>query len=357
MAGYTQTYWNELIDKYRNGTISKDERFALEKQALDDPFLFDALEGFALYDKDEKGEKPVVSTRIFTLPRMAIAASLVFLLAAVFHFTTQNNSPQNSNEAIAMVLDGEEEKNVNPVTEPSREEASVIEDENEPQTLVMTTKNEDVPPPSRAARLAQAVKNEASHAGTIQPTESKESIAADEDATIKRSGGNNPDEQPSDLKEEGDEGEEFVSTKVGDIAVEVPAATKDAEAAPLNVYENVSEEAIDGIALDDALELKQERKKKAKANLSFEAVPVIGKKFFDEYAKERIEKRGLRQDSPQEVTIEFTIDKNGNLSEFHHIFTGCPECGPFAISILQNSGEWKTVPAGHVGKARYTFVF
>jgi hypothetical protein len=88
-----------------------------------------------------------------------------------------------------------------------------------------------------------------------------------------------------------------------------------------------------------------------------EVAPVIGKKIFDDYAKELINERGLRQEKPQEVTIEFTIDKNGNLTDFHHIFTGCSECGSFAISILQNSGVWKTVPPGFVGKAKYTFIF
>ena len=97
--------------------------------------------------------------------------------------------------------------------------------------------------------------------------------------------------------------------------------------------------------------------KRAKAKSYYEAEPVIGKKIFDDFAKESIDKRGLRQSKPQEVTIEFSIDKNGNLSDFHHIFTGCPECGAYAISLLQNSGVWKTIPPGFAGRARYTFNF
>ncbi len=36
------------IDKYRNGQLSAQERHALEKAALDDPFLADALEGYSV---------------------------------------------------------------------------------------------------------------------------------------------------------------------------------------------------------------------------------------------------------------------------------------------------------------------
>ena len=35
------------IEKYHNGLMSSKERHALEKAALDDPFLADALEGYA----------------------------------------------------------------------------------------------------------------------------------------------------------------------------------------------------------------------------------------------------------------------------------------------------------------------
>src|SRR5690242_14877526 len=43
-SGFTATD----IDRYHSGKMSAAERHALEKAALDDPFLADALEGYAL---------------------------------------------------------------------------------------------------------------------------------------------------------------------------------------------------------------------------------------------------------------------------------------------------------------------
>ena len=117
----------------------------------------------------------------------------------------------------------------------------------------------------------------------------------------------------------------------------------------------------DGIILSRAQPLaKRKETSGSETNFSlayYEAVPVIGKEIFDDYARQRIDDKGLRQPSPQKVVIEFTIDKKGGISNFKHIFSGCSECGAFAIAILQNSGEWKTVPPGFSGKARYTFTF
>lgn len=43
----------ELLEKLLNGTLSDGERFELEKRALDDPMLFEALEGFQAVRPDE----------------------------------------------------------------------------------------------------------------------------------------------------------------------------------------------------------------------------------------------------------------------------------------------------------------
>ena len=47
---------NQLLDKYTNGEITSAERHLLEKEALDDQFLFDAIEGFskALEEKTKR---------------------------------------------------------------------------------------------------------------------------------------------------------------------------------------------------------------------------------------------------------------------------------------------------------------
>jgi len=38
----------ELLNQYRTGSISNSDRHILEQAALDDPFLFDAMEGYGI---------------------------------------------------------------------------------------------------------------------------------------------------------------------------------------------------------------------------------------------------------------------------------------------------------------------
>jgi|GEM_PF-4870648 len=121
MTEYSDTYWNNLLAQYQAGTISKDDQYKLEKRALDDPFLFDALEGFSLMNAENE-EKKKSKTRILTLPRMAAAASLVFLVAMIF-LLKNDGSPENlpNQESIAMVLDKDTNEESNKEVQESNE--------------------------------------------------------------------------------------------------------------------------------------------------------------------------------------------------------------------------------------------
>gem|GEM_PF-3889563 len=89
----------------------------------------------------------------------------------------------------------------------------------------------------------------------------------------------------------------------------------------------------------------------------YKVEPAIGVKDFEEYVRESIENRGLQQNPPLKVTIEFDIKKDGSITNFLHIFNGCSQCGAYAIYLLSGSGVWKTIPEGQEGKARYTLEF
>jgi TonB family protein len=88
----------ELLEKFLRHKLSDGERFELEKRALDDPFLFDALEGFTLNPTDTEADFKNIDKRIqsqipaqeqkkkyFPLWRVSgIAAVLLMLFAALF---------------------------------------------------------------------------------------------------------------------------------------------------------------------------------------------------------------------------------------------------------------------------------
>src|SRR5688572_12716143 len=52
------------IEKYHKGLLSAKERHALEKAALDDPFLADALEGYAVSDLNVNADIAELKSRL-----------------------------------------------------------------------------------------------------------------------------------------------------------------------------------------------------------------------------------------------------------------------------------------------------
>jgi hypothetical protein len=111
MSKQPSSYNAQDIFRYHSGKMSSDEQHALEKAALDDPFLFDAMEGFAsnpdaetcipelnkrLLQRIHKDQRNPLFIR-FRTP-LSIAASLLFILLAGYFFLQpdDNGSPENN---------------------------------------------------------------------------------------------------------------------------------------------------------------------------------------------------------------------------------------------------------------------
>ena len=102
------TEWQDDIEKYKRGELTSSERHALEKKALHDPFLADALEGLDLVSAHQfsadlkefqtKIKQPIKDTS-WIWP-LRIAASLVIILGA--YWLTIQFIKQEKPEALAM---------------------------------------------------------------------------------------------------------------------------------------------------------------------------------------------------------------------------------------------------------------
>jgi len=98
----------QLLDQYVNGNLSTQERHDLEKKALDDPFFFDAMEGWVKMGNADHSshldrlQKKIIRKSQSTLARkiiwpIAIAASLLLL------FTIGNILTQDNDQSLATV--------------------------------------------------------------------------------------------------------------------------------------------------------------------------------------------------------------------------------------------------------------
>nr|WP_295875857.1 energy transducer TonB [uncultured Chitinophaga sp.] len=114
----------ELIRQYLAGELDDKAMHALERQALDDPFLADALEGYALHAPDQQVHQEDLADRLSRrvaqpqrkavvrplYPRIAAAAAILLLLftGGWFLFKTQNDkAPEiaQADQPIAIPLD------------------------------------------------------------------------------------------------------------------------------------------------------------------------------------------------------------------------------------------------------------
>jgi hypothetical protein len=121
------TYSAEDIQRYWNGQLSPQEMHAMEKAALDDPFLADAMEGIgdALQEHDEKivtaelnNLRQQVQTRTNTAPVRSIrwwkmAAAALVILTVGYWVVSMNGSA--SKENLALQESSDETRAMSPV--------------------------------------------------------------------------------------------------------------------------------------------------------------------------------------------------------------------------------------------------
>lgn len=101
------TEWTNDIEKYRRGELTSSERHALEKKALNDPFLAEALEGAeAISIADFSDDISALNTKILSQKKkplftpLRIAAGVILLIGVSF-FTLYFYSFREPNELIS----------------------------------------------------------------------------------------------------------------------------------------------------------------------------------------------------------------------------------------------------------------
>ncbi len=106
---HSDQFYNKLLDQYIQGEISHADLHLLEKQALDDPFLADALEGYYYADhqlsrKHLKNlqlrvpQKKLMVRRFPFWKISAVAASLLFVVSIGFLLKDSNTASLRSND-------------------------------------------------------------------------------------------------------------------------------------------------------------------------------------------------------------------------------------------------------------------
>ena len=98
--------WLKLYNEWLKGNLSQDDQHRMEREALDDPFLGDALEGIELHhdgdrsliqDRLEQRLKSNKRPKVFKLWKYAAAASIVLIAGAFFFLRPDGKLSLDSN--------------------------------------------------------------------------------------------------------------------------------------------------------------------------------------------------------------------------------------------------------------------
>lgn len=329
MSDKTEEYYLSLLSKYKDGTISTSDRFELEKKALDDPFLFDALEGFSTSEDENDNIVPIGKKRNSSWKYIVAAASVLVFIGALGLINVNKSADSQYSANDASLSDGP--------TQIADNLPNIGKEENE--SLPTTKSREAISTVTSKKDSKEEVKTPTN---TTTQNQDERFVAEDNDAptTVEK------------VKQE-----EVTSNPEGQIASNNSTQFDEMESEDIAT---TSTENIKVLA-DRGADLESKSKSSAKAKSSavnyYRADPMIGKSIFEEYAKEKIDSRGLRKTPSIIVTIEFELDENNMPTRFTYINEDCPKCGAFAISLLTESGEWKTNTYSENGRLRYDFEF
>ena len=198
------TYTAADFAKYHNGTMSFEEMHALEKAALDDPFLADALDGYAATQTAENdllelktrllndnGRTKILSGSSFIHTTWLRIAALLILLLGVGYFFYNNyydnetTIAQNKNTSLDTLQIAEAKTaSITPITETTtftekRAATGKVEEEKLVNKTEESLLNNNIAKESGQVAAAEIIAPAATQTDNVQTAEDKRSFKAD----------------------------------------------------------------------------------------------------------------------------------------------------------------------------------
>ncbi len=340
--------WSKELKDYKEQKMNSAEKYQLEKSALDDAFLFDALEGYTLYDgvKSRNKISPNATkkeAKIFSMRNMAVAASFLALVAIVGYVQTSVSNEKSIVEA-----------------------SDHIEQDTESESIAMNVvKGNEAA--TAAGQLASESSGNASGV-TLEspPVQIRESIETENSVTseISKKTENTeiklaPQTKPNIKANTPVKEEKRKATKVRpttkDQSLSIPKSSReqllvdDAAESAIKTYKN---EKPTIVSMDQVRQKKTTESKNKTLSIdtdmkvsSYSSVvsPPGGWKAMSTYITKN--KKAISTLKSVIVTVSFEVDKYGTVSSVKSSKTTCGPCEKEAVRLIANSGIWKNLTA------------
>jgi TonB family protein len=346
------------IERYHSGKMSPIEMHQLEKAAMEDPFLADALEGYAytqtpaedrawLQSKlQSKAEEAKVVPMIgFNKSRfLKIAAMFVLLIGCAWGVYQFGFKTQETDLAVTKTPAAETTTSLKEDTTPA---SSTLNQslKNEDANANVSARTDDTNVSTQQTTVEDkgngtvALSTQNRHTGRISGNEKEETASLRElpvkakdleAATITSA------DESAFLKIDSNENKQVDK----DMIASAPQTVTPGKENVIVLQRNKNAEPIPEVVLSNK-SMKDSTYRKAVITFE-EAVPEKGSKYFDDYVAQNLQlpEEELKKNISGEVKLSFDVNESGEAVNIAVVKSLCPECDKEAIRLLQQGPKW-----------------
>lgn len=316
---------NDHIAKYIKGELPPSEMHELEKKALNDPFLAEALDGAQKiggdqFNKDlEEINKKLIPVRGKFFWPLGIAASVILLITITYFFVNVD-----SNDETTLAL--KESAPVEEILPASDSLAADTEGNQKDSNLAYTSEPVDQVPKQATDIQTSKELEKSSSLAAAGATAQDDQIALNDEIEIS---------SRDQLFEAQEENTKATTEKV-ELAAPEQATARSRKEASLTEAATISQDKIEEVKAKKVAPI-------AKSDLA--PTPAISMKAYQDYLKSNLNypSSAIENKVGGEVTVSFIVRSNGQLSDFQieqGIGFGCDE---ELIRLIKEGPEW--IPA------------
>jgi hypothetical protein len=349
--------------RYHSGAMPPDERHELEKAALEDPFLADALEGYA-YSKDPRKELDEIRMRldekrkqqkvfsIFSLSSggwWKIAAMFILFAGAGYFFYATNSKK----EASQVVKNDATKKENRPAISPAKDDTTATKDHIAFEKPSEKNENSTAKLPLPASKSIEPSYHKKTLPGEIRNEKGKMilegHLARNKENSVAM---NNDKDIQSNIILKDSEQKTFFRSPDTTALVAVSPQAYDMDTGNTLVMNKknatLNEVVVTGYGtqrkknITGAVSGKLEGKVSGVTVSSASPYPKEGKENFDQYIKNNanpvFDSTGKRISA--NILLSFTLNRKGKPTKIKVLESFCPACEKEAVRLLKGGPNW-----------------
>ncbi len=349
--------------RYHSGAMPPEEMHALEKAALEDPFLADALDGY-VYSKDTKKELDEIKMRldekskkrkVFTISSLSsgtwwkIAAMVILFAGAGYYFYATNSEKETS-----LVVKTDAPKKQNPVAiSPAQNDTTAREDDLAFEKPSGKNENRVAKLPASTKKSMEVSPRRKTKAGEIKTEKERSASEKVLTDTDKNSVAMNNDKVASSNVILKDSGKEALLHPPDTTALIAASLQKNDSGSFPEVAMNEKADAqnevvVIGYGTQRKKNMKESDNKVLQGKVSGVQItaappyPKNGKEKFDQYVEDNavpvFDSTGKRITA--NVFLSFTLNRKGKPTQIKVLESSCKACEKQATRLLENGPKW-----------------